>query len=59
MTAGLPIWVLALDYALGAVMWTLIGRAALSLFLAEDSSWGFMRIMVRLTDPVLLSLIHI
>ena len=53
MTAGLPIWVLALDYVLGAIMWTLIGRAALSLFLPEDSSWGFMRIIVRLTDPVL------
>ncbi|MEM1298530.1 MAG: YggT family protein [Pseudomonadota bacterium] len=53
MTAGLPVWVLALDYLLGAVMWTLVGRAALSLFLPEDSSWGFMRIIVRMTNPVL------
>lgn len=50
---GLPLWILALDYVLGAIMWTLIGRAALTLFLPEDSSWGFMRIIVRLTDPVL------
>ena len=49
----IPIWLLALDYLLGAVMWTLIGRAALSLFLADDSSWGFMRIIVRLTNPIL------
>ena len=51
--AGLPLWVLALDYVLGAVMWTLIARAALGLFLAPDSSWGFMRIIVKLTDPIL------
>ena len=49
----IPIWLLALDYLLGAVMWTLIGRAALNLFLPDDSSWGFMRIIVRLTNPVL------
>ncbi|MEM6624246.1 MAG: hypothetical protein AAF674_18645 [Pseudomonadota bacterium] len=50
---SLPIWVLVLDYVLGAIMWTLVGRAALRLFLAEDSSWGFMRIIVRTTNPIL------
>lgn len=53
MAEGLPIWVLALDYVLGAVMWTLVARTALGLFLPEDSPWGFMRIIVRLTNPVL------
>ena len=49
----IPVWVLAIDYAAGAVMWTLIGRFALGLFLPSDSKWGFMRIIVRLTDPIL------
>ena len=48
-----PIWILLLDYAIGAVMWTLIARFALGLFLTTDSDWGFMRIIVRLTDPIL------
>ena len=48
-----PIWILLLDYAIGAIMWTLIARFALNLFLPADSHWGFMRIIVRLTDPIL------
>lgn len=51
--ANISPWILTLDYALGVVMWTLIGRAALSLFLSEDSEWAFMRIWVKLTDPIL------
>jgi len=50
---ALPWWALALDYALGAVMWTLIGRAALTLFMPETSRWFFLRAFVRLTDPIL------
>ena len=46
-------WILLLDYAIGAVMWTLIARFALGLFLPPDSDWGFMRTIVRLTDPIL------
>ncbi|MEM7424086.1 MAG: hypothetical protein AAF334_10205 [Pseudomonadota bacterium] len=34
-------------------MWTLIGRAALGLFLPQDSSWGFWRIICAATDPLL------
>ena len=49
----MPIWVLIIDYALGAVMWTLIGRFALGLFLPPDSNWGFLRIIRQLTDPLL------
>ena len=49
----MPVWVLVVDYALGAVMWTLIGRFGLGLFLPPDSSWGFMRILRRLTDPLI------
>ena len=48
-----PWWVLALDYAAGAVMWTLIGRFGMNIFLREDSSFFFMRFFVRVTDPLL------
>ena len=49
----MAVWILALDYAVGAIMWTLIARFALSLFLPVDSDWGFMRIIVRMTNPIL------
>lgn len=48
-----PIWVIVIDYALGLVMWTLIGRAAMNLFLREDSEFFFMRFFVRATNPVI------
>jgi uncharacterized protein YggT (Ycf19 family) len=51
--AAFPLWVLVLDYALGAIMWTLIGRFAMNLFLPTDSSFFFMRFFVRATDPLL------
>jgi uncharacterized protein YggT (Ycf19 family) len=50
---GFPIWVIVLDYTLGMVMWTLVGRAAMNLFLPVDSDFFFMKAFVRLTDPVL------
>ena len=48
-----PIWVIAIDYILGAVMWTLIGRSAMNIFLPEDSSFFFMRFFVRATNPII------
>ncbi|BCH35663.1 hypothetical protein MesoLjLc_75930 [Mesorhizobium sp. L-8-10] len=48
-----PLWVIVVDYVLGVVMWTLIGRAAMNLFLREDSEFFFMRFFVRATDPIL------
>ena len=53
MIEAFPIWVLALDYVLGMIMWTLIGRFGMGLFLPEDSSFFFMRFFVRVTDPLL------
>ena len=53
MIESFPIWILALDYVLGAVMWTLIGRFAMGIFLPENSSFFFMRFFVRSTDPLL------
>ena len=40
-----PLWVTALDYISGVVMWTLIGRTAMEFFLPEDSSFFFMRFL--------------
>ena len=51
--AALPLWAVIVDYALGLVMWTLIGRAAMRLFLPETSDFFFMRFFVRSTDPLL------
>ncbi|MCY4049807.1 MAG: hypothetical protein OXF24_09485 [Hyphomicrobiales bacterium] len=48
-----PLWLVLLDYLLGAVMWTLIGRSAMNLFLPEDSEFFFMKIFVRMTNPFL------
>ena len=48
-----PLWVIVLDYVLGMVMWTLIGRAAMNIFLPEDSDFFFMKIFVKVTNPLL------
>ncbi len=48
-----PIWVVAIDYVLGMIMWTLIGRVAMNLFLPLDSNWFFMKVFVKLTNPIL------
>jgi uncharacterized protein YggT (Ycf19 family) len=51
--AGIPTWAIVLDYALGTVMWTLVGRAAMNLFLPVNSEFFFMKVFVRGTDPLL------
>ena len=48
-----PIWALIVDYVFGVIMWTLIGRAAMGIFLPEDSDFFFMRFFVRATNPIL------
>jgi len=53
MSTVLPLWVVALDYVLGMIMWTLIGRSAMNFFLPEDSPFFFMRFFVRVTNPIL------
>ncbi|MHA1523486.1 MAG: hypothetical protein ACTSY1_03655 [Alphaproteobacteria bacterium] len=47
------LWVIVLDYVLGTIMWTLIGRSAMNLFLPIDSDFFFMKVFVRMTNPVL------
>ncbi|MEZ5844683.1 MAG: hypothetical protein R3D27_13255 [Hyphomicrobiaceae bacterium] len=51
--AGIPLWAIVLDYVLGTIMWTLIGRAAMNLFLDERSDFFFMRFFVKATDPLI------
>ena len=53
MFDAFPPWVLAIDYLLGMVMWTLIGRFGMGIFLPENSSFFFMRFFVRATNPLL------
>ncbi|MEM8688435.1 MAG: YggT family protein [Pseudomonadota bacterium] len=53
MFGNFPIWVLALDYVLGMIMWTLIARSAMNVFLPVDSDFFFMKFFVRVTDPIL------
>ena len=53
MVGGFPLWVVIFDYLMGMVMWTLIGRFAMGIFLPEDSSFFFMRFFVRATDPII------
>ena len=49
----MPIWVLVLDYIMGMIMWTLIGRTAMNVFQREDSEFFFMRMFVKLTNPII------
>lgn len=45
--------IIVVDYILGMIMWTLIGRSAMSIFLPEDSSFFFMKAFVKGTNPFL------
>lgn len=53
MVEAFPIWVVVIDYVFGMIMWTLIGRAGMSIFLPENSTFFFMRFFVRVTNPVI------
>lgn len=53
MTEAFPLWVIVIDYALGTIMWTLIGRFGMRLFLPEESRFFFSRFFVRVTNPLL------
>ena len=50
MMQQIPMWAVVLDYALGTIMWTLIGRFGMRLFLPEDSKFFFSRIFIKLTE---------
>ena len=49
----MPIYILVIDYVLGIIMWTLIGRSAMNIFQKEDSQFFFMKVFVKFTNPLL------
>ena len=51
--SSFPIWIIIIDYLLGVVMWTLIGRFGMSLFLNENSDFFFMKVFVKYTNPLI------
>ena len=42
-----------IDYALGMIMWTLIGKVAMNIFQKEDSEFFFMKVFVKFTNPLI------
>ena len=49
----IPLYIYVIDYALGVIMYTLIGRSAMNIFQKEDSEFFFMKMFVKLTNPIL------
>ena len=49
----MPVYILVIDYVLGVIMWTLIGRSAMNIFQREDSGFFFMKVFIKLTDPII------
>ena len=49
----MPFYILVIDYILGIVMWTLIGRSAMNIFQREDSEFFFMKVFVKYTNPLI------
>ena len=47
----IPIWAIVLDYIVGVVMWTLIGRAAMNIFQREDSDFFFYESFCEIYKP--------
>ena len=46
-------FILIIDYILGIVMWTLIGRVAMNIFQRANSEFFFMKAFVKLTNPLI------
>ena len=53
MSANFHPLVYIIDYILGIIMWTLVGRVAMNIFQREDSQFFFMRVFVKYTNPLL------
>tara|TARA_Y100000389_G_C17032043_1_gene303935 strand:- start:29 stop:379 length:351 start_codon:yes stop_codon:yes gene_type:complete len=53
MSANFHPLVYIIDYILGVIMWTLIGRVAMNIFQKEDSGFFFMKVFVNLTNPLI------
>ena len=52
MPANFHPLVYLIDYTMGVIMWTLIGRVAMNIFQREDSEFFFMKVFVKLTNPL-------
>ena len=48
-----PLFIIIVDYLLGMIMWTLIGRFGMSIFMHETSDFFFMKMFVKFTNPVI------
>ncbi len=53
MSANFHPLVYIIDYILGVIMWTLIGRVAMNIFQREDSQFFFMKVFVKFTNPLM------
>ena len=53
MSANFHPIVYIIDYILGIIMWTLVGRVAMNIFQREDSEFFFMKVFVKFTNPIL------
>ena len=53
MSANFHPLVYIVDYILGIIMWTLIGRVAMNIFQREDSQFFFMKVFVKFTNPLI------
>ena len=53
MSANFHPLVYFIDYVMGVIMWTLIGRVGMNIFQREDSEFFFMKAFVKLTDPLI------
>ena len=53
MSANFHPMVYIIDYILGVIMWTLIGRVAMNIFQKEDSQFFFMKVFVKYTNPLI------
>ena len=53
MSANFHPLVYIIDYILGIIMWTLVGRVAMNIFQREDSEFFFMKVFVKLTNPLM------
>jgi len=52
MTEAIPLWAIVTDYVLGVIMWTLIGRFGMRMFLPEESKFFFSQFFIKVTNPL-------
>ena len=53
MSANFHPLVYLIDYVMGVIMCTLIGRVAMNIFQRQDSEFFFMKVFVKLTNPLI------